>query len=566
MAAMSDHQTFTPPPECKPLLGQLRPVDRRTLVFGLIAWCGGALIFFRFAVLSGFQSIIGDIGDTRQMVFLHEHLFNALTGAVPFTSPPYLYPYPHALGLADAFVLDLGLYAPLRWLGFDEFLAYQLTVIALSLLCFMAGLVICARYFNLRPALAIAAAVLITFPNNLYFKVGGGHVQFFALYYIPAIVLMALWSIEDFPRITQRSLVRITGAAIFLALLFATSFYTAWLFALTAIIAAAVFFALRMRLVTGYIHKNARAVAILGGTALAAFLVGSIPFALIYFPVLPDVPGRSFNDYMFFAWFPKDIINVSPWNLAWGWLVSRLPLKPLPEIALAVTPGMAAILATLVYVHRKALRKPSALRWHVAFGFCCTMTWLLAWLLTFKVGTFSAYWVVHEIVPGASAIRVGTRIALLANLWVALGVAVLLQYWVDTAPAEWRRRRGLMAAAAVAFCLFEQLNVLDNAELPRVEELAHLADVPRPPPQCRAFLVNRVQQQFIGLDDIDALGIALKVGLPTLNGSSPWWPKGWHLQDPDVDYFEAARQWIAMTGLTNVCLYDRSSRHWSDFS
>jgi hypothetical protein len=132
---------------------------------------------------------------------------------------------------------------------------------------------------------------------------------------------------------------------------------------------------------------------------------------------------------------------------------------------------------------------------------------------------------------------------------------------------------------------------MDNAKLPRDQELERLASVPSPPPQCRAFLVNRLQQEPSAIerrraegafdradslplsepqpyiDGIDALGIALKFGLPTLNGSSPWAPKAWHLGDRDVDYLEAGRQWIAATGLKEqVCLYDRSTRQWSNFS
>jgi hypothetical protein len=563
---MSKNRTFLPLAQGKLLRGNVNPVDGRTLFLGLIAWFVGAAVFFRFPVLSGFQSIVGDIGDTRQMIFLHEHFFQALTGSPRFGAPPYLYPYPHVLGVADAFVLDLIPYAAFRWLGFDEFLAYQLMVIALSLLCFMAGLVLCVRYLALRPALAICAAALITFPNNLYFKVWGGHVQFFSLYYIPAIVLLALSAMEDFPRLTPWSIARIAGAAMLFALLFATSFYTAWLFALTVIIAACAFVALRTRMVVAYLEKHRKAAAILGGAAVAAFMLGLVPFALMYLPTLADVAGRSYRDYIVFAWYPQDIINVSPRNLAWGWLVSWLALKPWPEIALAVTPGMAAILVALVYVHRKRLSKSSTLPWQVAFGFCCAITWLFAWLLTFKIGTVSAFWLVREVVPGASAIRAGTRIALLVNLWTALGVAVLLQYWIDTGPAERRKWRKAMAGAAMVFCLVEQLNVIDNAQLPRGQELDELASVPTPPSQCRAFLVNRARREFIGLDDIDALGIALKVGLPTINGSTPWWPKGWLLQDRSIEYFDAAKQWIALTGLTNVCLYDRSTRQWSDFS
>lgn len=358
-----------PLPQGRLLSGKVNAVNGRTLILGLVAWCVGAVVFFRFVLLSGFQSIVGDIGDTRQMIFLHEHFYQALTGNAQFMSPPYLYPYPHVLGVADAFFLDLIPYAAFRWLGFDEFLAYQLMIIALSLLCFMASLVLCVRYLALRPALAICAAALITFPNNLYFKVWGGHVQFFSLYYIPAIVLLALWAMEAFPRLTPWSIARIAGAATLFALLFSTSFYTAWLFALTAVIAACAFVALRTRLVVAFVEKQRTAATILGGAAVAAFMLGLAPFALIYAAALADVPGRSYRDYMVFAWYPQDIINVSPSNLAWGWLMSWLALKPWPEIALAVTPGMAAILVALVYVHRKRLSKSSTLPWQVAFGF-----------------------------------------------------------------------------------------------------------------------------------------------------------------------------------------------------
>jgi hypothetical protein len=169
-------------------------------------------------------------------------------------------------------------------------------------------------------------------------------------------------------------------------------------------------------------------------------------------------------------------------------------------------------------------------------------------------------------------------------------MAVLMQYWIDTAPLERRKRRKLIAGAAIAFCLFEQLNVMDNAKLYRDQELKRLASVPSPPPQCGAFLVNRAQQEPSAIeprraegpfdrvdplplsepqpyiDGIDALGIALKVRLPTLMGSSPWAPKDWHFGDRDADYFEAGRQWIAATGLKErVCLYDRSTRQWSNF-
>ena len=73
-------------------------------------------------------------------------------------------------------------------------------------------------------------------------------------------------------------------------------------------------------------------------------------------------------------------------------------------------------------------------------------------------------------------------------------------------------------------------------------------------------------QAVIYLDENDEMWISLRTGLPTLNGNSGWVPYGWRLEDHTIDYFDAARESIAATGLAQtVCLYNRSSRIWSRF-
>jgi hypothetical protein len=90
--------------------------------------------------------------------------------------------------------------------------------------------------------------------------------------------------------------------------------------------------------------------------------------------------------------------------------------------------------------------------------------------------------------------------------------------------------------------------------------------VPNPPPDCQAFLLRVANQPANYLDENDAMWIALKTGLPTLNGSSGWSPPGWRLEDPKIDYVAAARQWIVQKNLEQqVCVYDRSARSWAVF-
>jgi hypothetical protein len=291
--------------------------------------------------------------------------------------------------------------------------------------------------------------------------------------------------------------------------------------------------------------------------------VGIVPLLVIYLPALHDLSGRTFREYLSFAPFPKDLINVSETNLMWGWLVERLIGKVDHERVLAVTPVLTGIVLTLVIALRKARLPNGSVPWQLIVGVACIAVWALSWLLTFRIGTFSAFWIPYQIVPGGVAIRAGGRIQLLVHLWMATGLAVLLHYWITTAPSGRLRARQTIAGVILAVCLVEQIN-LQPAELSRRAELARLAAVPAPPQACEVFVVDAGPPVDISLKEVDAMWIAIQVGLPTINGNSGWAPPGWRLDDKKMRYDQAVLQWIAQAEVTQqLCLYQRDARRWS---
>lgn len=539
------------------------PLSVATWLAGVVAWAVAAAVAFRSSLMSSFDVVSGNLGDGRLITYLHEHLFNTLRGRDGLLSPPFYYPQPNVLGYTDAFLLDALPYSALRAIGLDAFLAMQLLAITLSLCCFFASLIVCRRYLRLTPAIAVAAAVLITFPNNLMFKTTEAHPNFFAVYYVPCIVLLALWAVESFPRLGGWLLLRASLVGLAYGLLFATSFYVAWLFALTVLIGLGGLFAMRPRQTIALLRNYPRACGAVALAALAGFAVGAVPVLMIYMPVLHEQAGRSFRDFISFAPFPKDVINVGTQNLAWGWLVDRLLGDVQHERALAVTPLLTATLLALLVRLRLRTDPAAPVPWPVVFGTICAVVWAVSWLLTLRIGTFSAFWLPAHLIPGGVAIRAGNRIQLLVHVWVVAGLAVLLQHWLDTAPAAALRARRRIAALAIAACLVEQIS-LQAPNLPRREELARLASVPAPPGECQAFLVDAGQAN--DGKQWDAMMISARIGLPTLNGDSGWMPQGWRLEDREVDYLDAARDWIARSGLTaRVCLYQRQARRWTQF-
>ena len=49
----------------------------------------------------------------------------------------------------------------------------------------------------------------------------------------------------------------------------------------------------------------------------------------------------------------------------------------------------------------------------------------LSWLLTWRIGVYSGYWLVWHLVPGASGIRAAWRIGLVVNMAMVAALAVL---------------------------------------------------------------------------------------------------------------------------------------------
>src|SRR6266478_670526 len=105
----------------------------RPLAWMTGVWLVGAGVFFRNFLLTGFDKIIGDAGDARLDIFLRENLHQFLRGRAEFLSPPMFFPIKGTLGYSDAYLLDGLIYVPLRIMGLDPFLSFELLCIGLSL-------------------------------------------------------------------------------------------------------------------------------------------------------------------------------------------------------------------------------------------------------------------------------------------------------------------------------------------------------------------------------------------------------------------------------------------------
>ncbi len=195
-------------------------------VAALGTWLIGALFFFSAQWSSGFNRVFGNTGDTRLQVYLSEHWFLVLRGAQPWRDPSFFYPVKGVLGYTDTMFLYQIFFAPFRLLRAEPFLAFQLTIVAMSLMGFVCFVILVRKLFQAPLILALVGALVFTFANSLW--VHSGSSQLFGMYFAPPIALVALaaWRTRQ-----RRPLLSITlGIAFGLlsSLFLFSTYYVAW--------------------------------------------------------------------------------------------------------------------------------------------------------------------------------------------------------------------------------------------------------------------------------------------------------------------------------------------------
>jgi hypothetical protein len=550
--------------------GRLRFVP--TLAWTIGVWLLAAAVFFRNFLLTGFDKIIGDAGDARLDIFLRENLHQFLRGRAEFLSPPMFFPIKGTLGYSDAYLLDGLIYVPLRLIGLDPFLSFELLCIGISLVGFISANILLMRFANVRQPVAALAAAIFVFSNSLYIKMG--HPQLYEVNFIPLVAVLFLEAARSRTiRPIGSAMMALTGGVI-LGLLFSTGYYVAWYFmflsGLVLVFAAVLRFslwppsALSARLYLSLLRRYSR----VGTAGALGFVVGAIPFWKIYAPVITQVSGRQFAEYLENAPTVRELLNVSGDNLLWGRAIDVLNIVPRDhlfsgEFVLAITPVLLITFLFSVWAvwRDRLLSKPED-RFLRITVLACFFAVAFMTVLMVKVGQFSLFWLAWHLVPGANALRAGGRVQLVMNGFVVAVVAIVFTQLLQTT-VSWRLR--LVAWVLLLVCVLEQINVVSNHNLSRAEEMAALRIVPSPLADCRAFyILPHTLERGATIQQVNAMLIAQVENLPTLNGYSGWAPAGWSLYETALPTYRSnAWLWAASHGIGDgLCEYDLARREW----
>ena len=556
------------PPSSTRVLGYV------TVLLGLLL----ALLINHHWLYPDFNLVPGDRGDTRLVIFTLEHWVSAFKGQEPFLVLNMFYPETLALGYADGLFLFALPYSAFRGLGFDYFTSYQLFFIFMTALGFAAWFVLLLRGLKLDVGFAALGAVLLTCLNALQQQAQVGKLTAFSLYPVLIGLLVIYANTRD--KTNWKSWASLGAFASLLGLLFFTSYYPAWffvfslsLFALVMLVASIVRqgVAATMRMIRDFLSTNRWQLLF----CTLILVLSLLPFAVTYAPLVMSNTKRSFSLVLEFTPHLRDIINVSAQNYVWSPFLRWAEFEFGDREVQMGSPLIVLVLFVYFFVRQVMARAWDASRVterRARLMFWMSTTAVVIFALIIQVRGASLWYPIYSLVPGASALRaLGRYLIIIDMIVVAAVVYGLNEFYRSQSLAGVNRRPYVLAGLVLVAALLvaEQVNS-SPYRLDKAEQLAFLARYGEPGLNCRAFFIDNPASTDLpaGYFQLDAMMIAMKVGIPTVNGYSGFAPnEAFTMVPTGSEYKYRVLSWLTQRGADDgICDLDEQTAEFRHVS
>jgi len=532
---------------------------------------------YRFTLASGFDLFPGPRGDTRLTAYLVEHLYQVALNRAHFLSPAMFYPVTGTLGYSDTNILYAPPYSILRIMGLDIFHALAVTVVLFGYLNFLSCYVLLNRILKCGVLASATGALFFAFSNPKLAQ--PDHLQLQPLFLLPVGIGLLLIFFRA-PRHSSegRAFVVLALAALAVDVQLLSAFYVGWFFLCWLVLLSALsLFVPDTRLIVLGALRDHRA-AVIGGAIV--FLVGLIPFAMVYLPAVNTVPWSGILPQYIAE--PRSYLLLADGNYVWGrvteWMLRAAGSGPdwgrrvgvgLTASLVWIGASLNAVRTILLHLRRPAAagaaanEKPRTELVHLIVALVILATNLVVFAgLQYRGHT--PWTVVYALVPGAKAIRAVARLSIV----MALPMSIVFALATQDALGYFAQRRGYARAVlsgvlliAITFGCLEQQTTGEGQYFSVGRENERLNRLSAQlPDDCAAFYVTAAPQvddpSFHDQNSMhDAMLISVKRHVPTLNGRSGKNPPDWSLRDVDsADYEQNVAQWIRRYQLTGkVC-------------
>lgn len=117
-------------------------------------------------LFSGLERMECDPADTRHLNYVLEHDYRWMLGHAALWSPPFFFPEPNVSAFTELMLGVLPLYAPWRLVGLEPDTAFQLWMMTVLALNYVAALALFRRALRFEPLPAALGAYLVAFGSS----------------------------------------------------------------------------------------------------------------------------------------------------------------------------------------------------------------------------------------------------------------------------------------------------------------------------------------------------------------------------------------------------------------
>jgi len=552
----------------------LQTQQAKNWAVAIVLGSAGTVQYHRAQFTSRFDTVFGDRGDVRGVIYFCEHWYQWLIGKADLMSPGIFYPTKHTLAYSD-FLLGYAIpYSVVRLLGFGMFSSIEIVVILSTFLSYLTCYLLLKHVLNFKLLPACVAAMFFAFSSAKFHQLLHAQLQYVIL--LPLIFACVILFVRKSQELSQREATGwLTAAGILWLLQATTAFYHAWFMVLWTLLFALFVLSFRSSrpVLLASAQKSWRAI-------VAAVVVLFFGFALFLRAYLPGLRSGQWYEFDFVlqmipTWW--SVLWMGDGNYLWGWLSSVVVPNPRPStwnelrVGFGLIPTLAWVFVTIWIVLRvRTLQRengnPNVSLATPAFLAASVLATTLFFLIGFNYGNHSPWFFVYEYFPGGKAIRAVARYAIFLSLPMAIAFAFLLERGLAWAAGQESKRTRTALTAAIMFVaalgVFEQFGVFkaNGAGFSKKAEETYLkAMAAKLPNDCAAFYIAPGGGTHSTAEyHYDAMMISIMTRIPTLNASSSQFPRGWdmyHVSDPN--YEGNVKKWIESQGIKGkVCRLD----------
>lgn len=546
----------------------IRKLTVQSIAAVILIFC--ELFFFRNVI--GNSQLFGDIGDGRLTNLLTEHWYNVLCGREKWNELCFFYPAENVLSYSDM-LLGFGIFHSIfRLMGFNIYTAYKAAMMTIHVIGTAATYILLKKHLNTGTLWALFGTVAFSFSNA--FSVAFAHTQLAAVSFLPIMLILLTEAMKNFSLRKKRNLY-VCGFIAMFALTAYTSWYTAYftgLFFLIMLFVYMFLLAMRRESILKWAKTELSAMGIDILLYAGLFIVLFIPFLILYLPALKMSGGYGYPS----EFLPEfiDIANVTESNLMLGRLMKKMQLEGRglsPELHVGFSIVLLLMFAAAfinIMKHKRIGRTDGKFRYgsRTMILRAAAITSVICLILPIKLSSngISLWFFVFKLIPGAQSIRAIARLF----FWLGFPISVITAVCGKEIFSFIKNKKAYLAAASAACLLLFVSNInIDGVYSDWSTDAlpVRFENITPPPEDCEVFCIadDNYGDKPSLMYHLDAMEIANRFSVKTINGYSGQTPAGWDIWDiTNMTYENNAKKWAADNGIENLYIYNVTANEW----